>query len=102
MIVTTVHVWVKPDYIDDFIRASIENHQESTKEPGNLRFDILQDSGNPSKFVLYEAYDSEDSSAAHKSTPHYLKWRETVAEWMEKPREGIKYQIICPTDCKKW
>ncbi len=102
MIVTTVHVWVKEDFIDDFIKASIENHKESVKESGNLRFDILQDSKVPSKFVLYEAYDSEESSAAHKSTPHYLKWRETVADWMEKPREGIKHKILCPLNREKW
>ena len=102
MIVTTVHVWVKKENIDDFIKASKENHNESVKEPGNLRFDLLQDANDSSKFVLYEAYDSEESSLAHKSTPHYLKWRETVADWMEKPREGIKHNIICPIDKIKW
>jgi len=102
MIVTFVHVWVKPEYIDDFIKASVENHLESVKEPGNLRFDLLQDANDPSKFVLYEAYDSDESSAAHKNTPHYLKWRETVADWMAKPREGIKHNIISPLDKTKW
>ena len=102
MIVTFVHVWVKPEYIDDFIKASVENHLESVKEPGNLRFDLLQDANDPSKFVLYEAYDSDESSAAHKNTPHYLKWRETVANWMAKPREGVKHNIISPLDKTKW
>lgn len=102
MIVTTVHVWVKPENIDDFIKASTENHNESVKEPGNLRFDLLQDANDPSKFILYEAYDSDESSAAHKNTPHYLKWRETVADWMAKPREGVKHNILCPLDKTKW
>ena len=57
---------------------------------------------DPAKFVLYEAYESEKAAAAHKNTPHYLKWRETVADWMEKPREGIKHTIICPEDKSKW
>ena len=102
MIVTFVHVWVKDDHIEDFIKASVENHNESVKEPGNLRFDFLQDAGNTSKFVLYEAYESEEASAAHKSTPHYLKWRETVADWMDQPRQGIKHVILCPEDKTKW
>jgi len=102
MIVTFVHVWVKEKHIDDFIKATNENHNESVKEPGNLRFDFLRDAGNPAKFVLYEAYESEEAAADHKKTPHYLKWRDMVSDWMVKPREGIKHLIICPEDKLKW
>ena len=102
MIVTLVHVFVAEDHIQDFIRATIENHNESVKEPGNLRFDILCDAADPAKFVLVEAYESEEASAAHKNTPHYLVWRDTVAGWMAKPRQGIKHTIVYPTDPSRW
>ena len=42
MIITIVHVQVKPEYIDDFIQITAKNHHLSVKEPGNLRFDVLQ------------------------------------------------------------
>lgn len=102
MIVTFVHVWVKEENKNEFINATIENHKESVKEPGNLRFDILQDDKDPLKFVLYEAYESEECAANHKSTKHYLKWRDTVADWMAQPREGIKHHIIFPTEKSQW
>jgi autoinducer 2-degrading protein len=102
MIVTFVNVWVKKEHIEDFKKASIANHKESIKEPGNLRFDVLQDDADPSKFVLYEAYESPEASAAHKETPHYLKWREAVADWMAQPRVGIKHQILAPLDKDLW
>jgi (4S)-4-hydroxy-5-phosphonooxypentane-2,3-dione isomerase len=102
MIVTLVHVWVNESFINDFITATVENHQQSVKENGNLRFDILQDAGDPSKFVLYEAYESEEAAAAHKNTAHYLKWRDTVADWMAQARRGEKHVIVCPTDKAKW
>jgi autoinducer 2-degrading protein len=102
MIVTFVHVFVVEEHINDFIRATVENHKKSVKEPGNLRFDILQDAANPAKFVLYEAYKSEEDSAAHKNTPHYLAWRNKVADWMAQPRQGIKHTIIYPTDQSQW
>ncbi|MEF8809905.1 MAG: antibiotic biosynthesis monooxygenase, partial [Bacteroidales bacterium] len=102
MIATLVHVYVKEEYIDQFIEATIENHQASVQEPGNLRFDVLQDDQNPAKFVLYEAYESEEAAAAHKQTDHYKKWKETVADWMDKPREGIKHQIVAPKDKSAW
>jgi autoinducer 2-degrading protein len=68
MIVTLVHVWVNEPFVEDFITATIENHKQSVKEPGNLRFDLLREAENPVKFVLYEAYESEEAAAAHKST----------------------------------
>ena len=91
MIVTIVHIKVLPDYIDLFIQASTENHLESVKEPGNLRFDLLRSDDDPARFILYEAYETQSDAAAHKETAHYLKWRETVAPWMAIPREGIRY-----------
>lgn len=102
MIVTLVHVWVKPEHIDDFIIASTENHQNSIKEPGNLRFDLVQDAGEPSKFVIYEAYESDAAAAAHKDTAHYLKWRETVTDWMAQPRKGEKHIILAPKEKSLW
>ncbi len=102
MIVTLVHVWVKPDKIEDFIAATIANHKESVKEPGNLRFDLLQDAGDKAKFVIYEAYESDGAALAHKDTTHYKTWRQTVAEWMAQPRKGEKHIIIAPTEKTQW
>ena len=102
MIVTFVHVWVEPEFVDSFIEASTENHQNSINEPGNLRFDLVQDANDPAKFVIYEAYESDEAAAAHKSTAHYLKWRETVADWMAQPRKGEKHIILAPTDKSLW
>ena len=96
MFVTIVHVKVKHEFIDDFIRASEKNHLLSVKEAGNLRFDILQKEGEPGEFALYEAYTDKAASAAHKETAHYLEWRETVASWMAVPREGIPYKGLLP------
>ena len=102
MIVTFVHIWVKKDRINDFIEASIKNHSQSVKETGNLRFDILKDANDPEKFTFYEAYTSEEAAAMHKNTDHYKIWRDAVADWMTKPREGVKNFILYPIDKKEW
>jgi (4S)-4-hydroxy-5-phosphonooxypentane-2,3-dione isomerase len=98
MIATIVHVYVKPEFLEEFIKATKENHEGSVKEPGNLRFDIIQDTTDPNKFVFYEAYRSESDIAAHKETNHYLNWRDKVAPWMAKPREAVKHKIIFPAE----
>ena len=96
MIVTLVYVQVKSEFVKLFIEATRENHENSVKENGNIRFDILQDANDPAKFVLYEAYTTEQAVAAHKETAHYLRWRDTVAPWMAKPREGVKHNLLFP------
>jgi autoinducer 2-degrading protein len=96
MHITLVHVQVKPEHIEDFINATQLNHEASILESGNRRFDILQSPDNPSHFILYEAYVDGAAAAAHKETSHYLKWRETVADWMAEPRQGIRYDGLFP------
>jgi len=98
MWVTIVHVHVKPQHGDDFIEATKLNHLASIEEPGNRCFDVLQLAEDKSHFVLYEVYASEADAAAHKQTQHYLRWRETVAEWMAEPREGIQYYGLYPAE----
>lgn len=96
MHVTLVHVEVHPQHIDDFIAATRENHIAAIDEPGNRRFDVLQAADDPSRFVLYEAYESAEHAAAHKNTPHYLRWRERVAGFMAKPRAAAVYRACFP------
>ncbi len=96
MYVVLVHVRVKEDKVDDFVKATLENAAASVKELGNRRFDVLQSVEDPSRFILYEAWASMEDAAAHKETPHYQKWRDTVADWMAEPRRGVEYRSLFP------
>ena len=96
MQVTLVHVHVKSAHIDDFIETTRLNHEASVQEPGNRRFDVLQSSDDPARFVLYEAYASAEDAAAHKQTAHYAAWRDAVADWMAEPRRGVAYTGLYP------
>lgn len=102
MIVTCVYIHVKSDAVDRFIIATISNHRESVKEPGNLRFDFIQQADDPCRFMIYEAYETEEAAADHKKSQHYLTWRDTVADFMAGPRQGIKYTIVEPSDRTRW
>ncbi len=96
MYATTVMIHVKEEHVQDFIDASIPNHEGSIREPGNRRFDVLQSVEDSTRFVLYEAYDSREAAAAHKETGHYRRWRERVAPYMAEPRAGIAYRAVRP------
>lgn len=102
MIVTCVHIRVKPEHIDEFIQATILNHQGTLKEPGNVRFDFHQDGEDPAKFMLYEVFKDEAGVLAHKETEHYLTWRDTVKDWMAEQRYGVRYHLIAPKSPDLW
>lgn len=96
MHVTIVTVSVKLEKVEAFKEACRLNHENSIREVGNIRFDILQSTEDPAKFVFYEAYKTQQDAAAHKETSHYLAWRDTVADWMVEPRKGVAYQSLYP------
>jgi len=98
MLIVHVHVKVKPDYIDKFKKVSIENAENSIKEDGVARFDVLQELNDPSRFVLNEVYKAKEAPSAHKQTDHYKKWKEEVEMMMAEPRYSIQYEYIFPMD----
>ena len=100
MLVVHVHVHVKPDSVEDFIAASLENARNSVEEPGVARFDVVQQQDDPTRFVLVEAYRTPDAPAAHKATQHYATWRDAVAPMMAEPRQSVKFSNRFPEDAE--
>ena len=98
MLVVHVHVQVKPEYIDAFRAATMENARQSVQEPGIARFDVVQQADDPTRFVLVECYRTADAPAAHKETAHYLCWRDSVADMMSVPRSSVKFTNLFPPD----
>jgi len=96
MHVTLVHVRVQPERVADFLAATRANYAASVREPGNRRFDVLQDPRDATRFILYEAYATAADAAAHKLTPHYTAWKAAVAGWMAAPRRGEPMNGLLP------
>jgi len=96
MPVTLVHIHVKPERVEDFIAATKANHEGTVREPANHRFDVLQDETDPTKFVICEWFESDDDIAAHKQTPHYNAWAETVNPMMAERRYGVRHKGLFP------
>jgi quinol monooxygenase YgiN len=101
MFIVHVHVHVKPEFVEAFREATIENARNSVQEPGIAQFDVIQRLDDSTRFVLIEVYRTPDDPARHKETAHYHKWRDTVAEMMAEPRSSVKYTNVFPDD-KGW
>jgi autoinducer 2-degrading protein len=93
-----VHIHVKHEFVEAFKQATLENAAKSVQETGNIRFDILQQAEDPTRFVLVEIYRTSEASAAHKETAHYRLWRDAVMKMMAEPRQGIRFVNIFPQD----
>ncbi|MCP5158161.1 MAG: antibiotic biosynthesis monooxygenase [Gammaproteobacteria bacterium] len=98
MLIVHVFVQVKPDCVDAFKAASFENARHSVQESGIARFDVIQQTDDPTRFVLIEIYRTAEAPAQHKETAHYIAWRDTVADMMAEPRNSVKYANLFPED----
>lgn len=101
MLIVHVSIHVKPEMLDAFIAATLENVRQSSLEPGIARFDFIQQQDDPARFQLLEVYRSADAPARHKETAHYQKWRDAVAGMMAEPRTSLKFDNLFPED-EEW
>jgi (4S)-4-hydroxy-5-phosphonooxypentane-2,3-dione isomerase len=98
VLVVHVFVRVKPESVAAFRAATLENARQSVQEPGIVRFDVVQQMDDPTRFVLIEVYRTADDPARHKETGHYQTWRDAVADLMAEPRSSIKFTNVFPAD----
>jgi (4S)-4-hydroxy-5-phosphonooxypentane-2,3-dione isomerase len=91
-----VYVHVLPESVEAFRTASLANAEASIREPGVVRFDVIQETLDRTRFVLVEVYRGHDGAAAHKQTTHYQTWRDTVAPMMAEPRSSKSYTTVTP------
>ena len=98
MLIVHVFAHVKPESVEAFRAATIENARHSLQEPGLVRFDVIQQQDDATRFVLVEVYRTADDPAKHKATAHYARWRDAVADLMAEPRMSIKYSNVFPDD----
>lgn len=96
MLIVHVFVHVQPDAVDAFAAATLENARNSIREPGVVRFDVVQQQDDPTRFLLIEIYRTATDPARHKETAHYAAWRETVEPMMAEPRRSVKYRALFP------
>jgi quinol monooxygenase YgiN len=98
MYIVHVHVHVKPNLVEAFKAATLENARLSRAEPGVARFDVIQQADDPTRFVLVEVYRTQDDPARHKETAQYNRWREAVEPLLAEPRTRVIYSNVFPAD----
>ncbi len=99
MYIIQVNIHVKPEDVEAFKAASLENAAASTvDEPGCARFDVMQQADDPTRFTYIEVYRDLDNATKHKETKHYNRWREVAEPLLAEPRTRVIYQNVFPKD----
>ena len=98
MQILIVHAHIKTEFIDAFIAATKINAENSAKEPGVARFELLQQQDDPARFVLCEVYRDAAAPAKHKESAHYNAWIAAVGDMFVAPRTRAFYTNLAPTD----
>ena len=96
MDIVHVHVRVKPEFVEAFKTATLRNARLSLQESGVVRFDVVQQQDDPTRFILVEVYRDADAASAHKASAHYPVWRDAVAPMMAEPRTSMKFAAVFP------
>lgn len=100
MYAITVHLHVKSEKVEDFLKFTLHNAENARKEPGCLRFDVLRSELDPAKFLFYEVYKTPADHKAHQETAHYKAWRDNVPDLLSEPRVGTRYLTVSPADAE--
>ena len=98
MLILIVNIHIKPDRVEAFRSATLENARNSLREAGIARFDVLQQADEPARFVLVEVYRNAEAPAKHKGTAHYQAWAAAVADMLVEPRTRATYANVYPAD----
>src|SRR5947209_20237858 len=77
MFVVLVKVQVKAELIDEFKTAILRNASLSVeRDPGCVRFDVLQQEDDPARWFFYEVYEREQAWVDHRTSAHFLAFKE--------------------------
>jgi autoinducer 2-degrading protein len=99
MVVLHVTLQVKPERVSEFLEVARHDAEHSEKdEPGCLRFDVIQDRDDPSRFYFYEVYRDDAALEAHRQTPHFKDYFEKSKNLLAAPPERRFGKNVIPSD----
>ena len=102
MYIIIAPIQIKEGYKDAFVEAMLGDAKGSVNdEPGCLRFDVIQDAGDPNRIWLYEVYVDEAAFQEHLKAPHFIKWRDTVKDWTEERPRELEPRGVVPTSGRR-
>ena len=90
----SLQLQIKPEYTREFLQVMAANAAASREEEGCLRFDLLRDESDASKFMTYEVFSSFAALEGHKEMPYVKAWG--AFQYGDK-RPVLSKNLVCMT-----
>jgi len=97
MYIVVVHSHIQEEHLEKFKELTTKNAEASRREDGCVRFDVLQQTEDPTRFTFVEIFKSREDGARHLETSHFKKWLEEAVPLMVEPRTRILYHDVSLT-----
>ena len=102
MLALWVKVRVKPERLEDFLKAiEVDAIRSERDEPGCFCFNVLQDREDPNVYYFMEVYRDEAAIEAHRAAPHYAVWR-AAADTLDGPAQATRCTTVFPANTDYW
>ena len=100
MLVFQFHHYIKPEFVEAYKDAILENARVTIHEEGVIRFDVFQDKEDPTHFSLLEIYKDQEAREFHLQTNQFLKWKDTVLgqEMFARKGKGDEFELLFPDE----
>jgi len=98
MLIFQFHHYVKPEFIEAYKEAILENAHQTIHEAGIIRFDVFQDKEDPTHFSLLEIYRDQEARELHLQSAQFLKWKDAVLgqEMFARKGRGDAFEQLFP------
>jgi len=65
------------------------------KDPGTIAYAVHRSVDNPSRFFVYEKYESQEAYRQHSSTPHFQEFTRAIISMLDGgPEVGLYREIV--------
>jgi quinol monooxygenase YgiN len=88
------HVDVPPPRKDEVIVLLRQLIDDSVKEPGNLVFEVVQQTSRPNHFTVIEAWTDRAALDAHQMAAHTRQFRDKLGPMLGAPHDDRVYGQI--------
>lgn len=103
MLIFQFHHYIKPELVEAYKEAILEDARETVKEEGVIAFQVFQDKKDPTHFSLLEIYRNAGAREFHLQQPYFLKFKDAYIgqEMSARQGSGDEFDLLFPKEVEE-
>ncbi len=74
---------ILPQHLDDYITNMRVCAEKTNKEPGCIRYEVMQDESDPTLMLLFQIFRDAGAYQAHQDAQHHRDWSAMSRDWRD-------------------